>query len=67
MISKLIANRVERIITGHITPEQIGFLPDRRIPDVVAIIQENIHSIKSRNLNACLMKTDLMKSYDHVE
>jgi len=35
--------------------------------DVVGATQEGIHSIKIKNLPACLLKIDLIKAYDRVD
>ena len=47
--------------------EQSDFLPGRSIHDAVAITQEVMHSINSKNLNVGIIKIDLNKAYDRVD
>jgi len=67
MISKLLPNTIKNILSPHITLEHFGFFSNRRIQDDVAIVQECIHSIKTRKLRSCLMKIDLNRAYDCVD
>lgn len=67
LVAKLIANEIKQILSEHITPEQFGFIATRQIQDAVAVIQECLHSIKTRKLEACLMQIDFIKAYDRVD
>jgi hypothetical protein len=46
--------------------EQLGFLKGRQILDAVGTAHECIHSIKTKKLQALLLKLDLKKVYDCV-
>jgi len=45
----------------------LGFPNDRKIIDVIGITHEVIHSIKKSDLDALLLKMDLVKAYDRVD
>lgn len=67
VISKTIAERMKKMLSRFISPEQSGFLKDKSIHDVVASTQEVIHSIHTKNIKAMVMKIDLCKAYDRVD
>lgn len=58
---------IKLTLSKYISSEQFGFLEQRQIHGVVAITQECIHSIKSRQIEACLMRIDLINAYDCVD
>ena len=66
LISKVIAVRVKPFLDSGISREQYGFLKNRQIVDPIGIVQESLHSIKSKNLCAFILKLDLIKSFDRV-
>lgn len=45
---------------------QFGFLAERQIHDVIGIMEEVIHSIKTKNMKALVLKMDLNKAFDKV-
>ena len=47
IISKIIAERMKKVLSRFITQEQTGFLRERSIHDAVASTQEIIHSLHS--------------------
>lgn len=67
IISKLIATRIKRSLSKHITLEQFGFLDGRQIQNAIEIAQECLHTIITRRRKACMLKIDLVKSYDCVD
>lgn len=66
LISKIIADRLKRALSTHISEEQFGFLEGRQIHDAIGITQELIHSIKIHKRKAMLLKMDLVKAYDRA-
>jgi hypothetical protein len=46
--------------------EQLGFLKGRQILDDIGTAQECLHNIKSKNLQAIILKLDLKKAYDYT-
>lgn len=66
IISKLIAERMKKTLCSFITHQQHAFLKDRLILDAVALAQEGLYSISSRNIDAAALKIDLTKAFDCV-
>ena len=65
-ISKVIATRIKPFLDVGISQEQFGFLKNRQIVDPIGIVQESLHSIKSKHLCAFILKLDLIKAFDRV-
>jgi len=66
LISKVIENMINSILSRELSSEQLGFLKGRQILDAIGMVQECIHSIKERKQKALILKLDLRKSYDCV-
>lgn len=66
LITKIISNRLKPILARFISIEQFGFLKRRQILDPVGISQEIIHNIKTKKLEALVLKLDLLKEVDRV-
>lgn len=66
IISKIIANRLKRILPGIISLEQSGYVEGRQILDNILLAQEMIHSLHARKVPGMLMQLDLSKAYDKV-
>jgi len=54
------------MLAKYVSCEQFGFLPERQIIDAIGITQECLHSIKSKKMQALILKLDLSKAYDRV-
>ena len=67
LTAKVIAGRLKPFLDSGISQEQFGFLKDRQISEPIGIVQEVLHSIKSRNLCAFVLKLDLSKAFDRVD
>jgi hypothetical protein len=67
--SKVIANRLRRLIDTVISEEQLVFTPGWLITDNVLIAYESIHYLKRKKgkLGVCAVKLDMTKAYDRVE
>ena len=66
IISKLAAIRLKAVLDKAISKHQFGFLHDRHIIEPVGIVQEALHTIKTENQNAMVLKLDLVKAFDIV-
>jgi hypothetical protein len=66
IISKIIAKRIRPILSRALSEEQLGFLKGRQILDAIGMTQECLHSIKTKKLQAIILKLDLKKAYDCI-
>jgi hypothetical protein len=66
LITKILANKIKPILARILSKEQFGFLENRQIMEAIGLAQEGLHSIKTRKLEALILKMDLMKAYDRV-
>lgn len=65
VVSKIIVERIKPFLERIISIEQFGFLYSRQILD--SITQEGLHSINQKNLDALILKMDLVKAYDRLD
>ena len=66
LLSKVIATRIKPFLDVGISQEQFGFLKNRQIVEPIGIVQEVLHSIKSKHICAFIIKLDLIKAFDRV-
>ena len=49
-----------------ISKEQLGYVKGRKIMDIIILVHEVIHSLKSTRTPGMLLKLDLSKAFDKL-
>ncbi|GKU91277.1 hypothetical protein SLEP1_g5176 [Rubroshorea leprosula] len=66
IISKVLANRIKKVLPKVISGTQSAFLGGRQITDGVLILNEVIEEIKKKKVSSFIFKGNFEKSYDCV-
>ncbi|PNX75860.1 cysteine-rich receptor-like protein kinase, partial [Trifolium pratense] len=66
ILSKILANRLKRVLEKLISKCQSAFLPQRQILDGVVVLNEVIDLAKRRKDSCLLFKVDFERAYDTV-
>jgi len=68
LVTKILVQRLKRILPELISPYQSSFVPRRQISDNIVIMQELLHTMRKKRGKVGLMaiKLDLEKAYDRL-
>ncbi|XP_074318679.1 uncharacterized protein LOC141655501 [Silene latifolia] len=68
IVSKVLANRIKKVLPRLISENQSGFVPGRQISDNIIVFQETIHTMRRKKGKKAYMaiKIDLEKAYDRL-
>ena len=67
LISKLLANRLKRVLPKVIDKHQTSFLSGRGMMDSVLIANETVDFLKKENLKGVIVKVDYVKAFNSVD
>lgn len=68
IISKVLANRMKRVLNTIISEHQSAFVPGRLIFDNILLSQELVRGYSRKHISPRYMvKVDIQKAYDSVE
>ncbi|CAI5483065.1 unnamed protein product [Closterium sp. Yama58-4] len=66
ILAKVVASRMQKVLTQVISGEQYGFLPGKRLTDAVSLVADLIDAAKNKNRDWYLLLIDFEKAYDSV-
>ena len=66
ILTKVLANRIKRVMSLIISQAQNAFVEGRQILDIVLIANEAVDSILREKESGLLCKLDIEKAYDHI-
>eukprot|EP00253_Pinus_taeda_P019011 PITA_19011 len=67
IVTKILANRLKKLLPHLIFENQGGFVPNRQIIDNVILIQEAIHSSYNRGERGMIIRLDMANAFDRVD
>eukprot|EP00253_Pinus_taeda_P012762 PITA_12762 len=66
IVTKILANRLKKLLPSLISENQGDFVPRRQITNNVILIQEAIHSSINRKERGMIIKLDMANAFDRV-
>ena len=65
--SKVIAKRIEKVLTLLINPDQTGFIKGRYIGQNVRLLNDILEQTETQNIPGILLQLDFRKAFDTIE
>ena len=66
IFSKILANRLSKVVDKIVDKAQNGFLPERSILDGLAIVHEVLHELNKNHVPGILLELDFDSSYANI-
>lgn len=66
ILSKLLANRLSKVLKKVISPTQSGFLPGRSTSEGILVANELVDEVKRSSSSFVIFKADIEKAFDSV-
>lgn len=66
IFTKVLANRLTKVVDTVVNPSQTTFLLGRNILERVMVLHETVHELHHKKKDGLILKLDLEKSYDKV-
>jgi len=67
ILSKILANRLKKVLTSVIDVHQFAFLSGRGMLDNIFVANETMDYLKKEKKNGVIVKVDFEKAYDSVD
>ena len=67
LLSKVLAERLKKVLSEIISPEQRGCVPGRYIGENIRLVEDMIYEIEQGNIPAVLLQLDQEKAFDRIE
>ncbi|KAK6150686.1 hypothetical protein DH2020_015618 [Rehmannia glutinosa] len=65
IITKILATRLDAIISSYLSPTRFGFIPGRHIHDCIALVSEGFNILQGgRTDSNMILKIDIRKAFD---
>jgi hypothetical protein len=64
--SKIISLHLNPLLSNYTSHEKFGFLKIHLIHKAIGVVQEGIHTVKTKNKEVSVFKIDLSKAFDRV-
>ena len=66
IVTKIIANRIKRILPMFISPEQFCGVPGRSITEVNTTLRDMIYYVNEKEMQVALINLDWSKAFDRI-
>ena len=67
VLTKVLNNRILKVVDKLIGPSQTAFIPGRYIMEGVVILHETIHELHRKKKDRVILKLDFEKAYDNLK